>query len=281
MGKLLKIMSSLLCLYFTYFIIESIGVAKDYLNVHKKWLEENIKNELVIKDFSTTIDEKVKDLTFVGEYFPHYNSKESDFAGRVVKNFDLVLNNKYKEKEKSISNHVAEWTIYVPVEISKVYINLAEGRSAKNPQFKDFARDYGIPVRWLEKCNYDDLTNLSYSQVAKITTMSLILGTIGPYLYWTHKKIVCNEDSKEEFKNVNSEDFINNILGIDEQKTKLSKQLLSYLNHEKASKILVVVEKDDLEDILSYLSSEIRLKPKEIWSNSMLQHPLKPQHPLP
>ena len=101
MGKIKNILKWGLILYTSLYLALTGHIAYDYITKHREWLRNNVKNELVVKDFSVNLEDKVREVTFVGETYA-YNEKESEFSKDFIKQFQLVLYEGIESENKNI-----------------------------------------------------------------------------------------------------------------------------------------------------------------------------------
>lgn len=133
--------------YAAAYTILTSHVVYDYFTSHRQWLKENQQNELGIRKFSATINEKAREVTIAGEIHI-YNDGESEFARKFVREFDLILH-EGSIKQSVPNNAFLKATLPAQL-IPLAYYQLATGRDLTNPTIHDYALGYKIPIIKIE-----------------------------------------------------------------------------------------------------------------------------------
>ncbi len=257
MEILKKIFQYGLITYTSLYLALSGHVIYDFNANHRKWLEENVKNELVIKNFSANLEGKVKELTFAGETHV-YNEKESSFSKDFVKQFDLALIEGGDSNNFNLSNGVFLGLSFIPVTVSVLYISLGNGRYFTNPTLKEFVKDSGVPMYNLEGKTDGGLETLSFSQKAQILGLFSVAAILGPLMYYKAKKfsslISFEEDEKKEKE---AKDYVDRIANKILRNTQMAKEIVNQLKSKEAKKILIVVGKRHIDGLIKNLSQKI------------------------
>ncbi len=238
-------------------------VIYDYTQRHSRWLHDNVRNELVIKRFSATLDNKIeKELAFAGETHD-YNYKESDFARDLIKQFNLVLSEGgYTQQASFIDN--AFLAVVSPMrDLVEGYMALADGRFASNLDIEDLAYQNGIPVLYLENDTAGGASTFTIRQKTRILWTYFYGAALAPYLYPQFKELEMQETANArqtpEFNSV-GEDEAGKIVNVGPRNILMSNQILKYLRERPESRILVVVGKGHLDGLIGILKENTSIK---------------------
>lgn len=232
-------------------------VAYDFSSSHSRWLHDNAKNELVIKNFSSTIDGKVRDITIAGETHD-YNEKESDFAKDLIRKFNLVMHEGgYTQKATFIDKAFLK-SVGAFAKVTDTYIHLGDGRFTSNPGFDELAYQNRTPVLYLENRTAGGTSEFNLEQKTKLLWFYFKGAAMGPILYYQSKDSVMhkeeiNEDTVKEVKK---------LVNVDRRNVQMAQEILKYLRSRPEDNILIVVGKDHVAGILHELQQSINLQPR-------------------
>ena len=244
--------------YISLYVGLSTHVLYDFSTKHNRWLYDNARNELVIKGFSATLDDKVRYLTFLGETHT-YNYRESDFARDYVKQFNLVLSEGgYDNKASNIDK--AFWAVVKPLRnIVESYMALADGRFNSNPDLNDFAYQNRIPILYLENDTAGGASGFSVRQKGQILSAYFYGAAMGPYLYYLAKESEIHPQSTTEKTFDDSETPSGKIVNVGPRNIQMSNEILKYLMSRPESKVLIVVGKGHLDGLIRNLKANTSL----------------------
>jgi len=219
-NKILKWGSiGLICCYASSYLVLSGYAIYDFKKSHYKTVKEKSKNVLTIKNYEFLLEGKVKHLTIVGEIHL-YNYKESNFAKKLVSNYENVAREGSDNKNLDFLTKTSSF-LFTP---SLWFYSIGSGRYITNKTTYHWALHEGKKIYDLEKGKDSFANNLNLAQKITFLGLSCVAMATAPATYFEGKNELLNGDKPELSEgslvyyagNISERDMImtNNIIGI-------------------------------------------------------------------
>ncbi|HIH23927.1 TPA: hypothetical protein HA251_02735 [Candidatus Woesearchaeota archaeon] len=232
----------LTALYTTTCGAAKVFARNDYETRHKRWLSENVRNEMVEQEFLATIDGQKKRLTLLGEVHL-YNEQEASYAKRRIQEFDLVLYEGADSKSNIGFFDIPFLVAFAATYHSGLYYYaLGSGRTIEKHPFIDGAKNHGIPFLYTENDTAGGIHTFTLGDKIEIIYEGIKMTATAPLNYWEGKNEV--ETQKDILTQMRDDldaavSGTNDALKVNKRNELMADQIVAYLRERPETKVLI------------------------------------------
>lgn len=236
----------------TWFVAVYIGIGGyavcDYKFSHSKKIEEKTKNNLVIQKYNVPLEDRIKELTIVGEIHL-YNSKETEFAKDYINKFEHVA----KEGSSKESSDLFVTLTALGLIPTFLFYSMGSGRSIFNHTLSSLSEQKGKTVYFLEdKDKFDSGGTLN--QKFALLGCSVLSLAAGPMGYFEGKREFLKGSTGGNKK------LTAYVTNLNERDDVMVENLLKILEKDEVDSLLCVVGKAHVQSIVEKLKGKIKIK---------------------
>lgn len=237
----------------TWFVAIYMGIggyaALDYKLSHSKKIEEKTKNTLVIQKYNVPLEDRIKELTIVGETHL-YNSKETEFAKDFIDNYQHVAR---ESNPKEPSDPLLTITALGSIPAFLFY-SMGTGRSLFNPTLASLAKQKGKTVYFLEEGEDEFNKRATLGQRFAQVGYAIFGLAVAPVAYFEGKRELEGNHTKK------NEELTNYLYNMDERDGIMAKNILKILEKDEVDSLLCVVGKAHARGIVKRLEGKVNIE---------------------
>ncbi|MDP2908515.1 MAG: hypothetical protein Q8N77_01785 [Nanoarchaeota archaeon] len=227
----------------------------DFKTENVERIRKSAKNTLVVKNYKVRLEDKVKNLTIVGETHI-YNYKESEFADKLVDKYDYVAMEGGGISQDDDFLMKITSRCFLP---NLIFYGMGNGRLVTNPTTHAYAYHKGKTIFYMES-GEDEFKNKATlgQRLALVGVSGLALAT-APLSYFQGR----DELIYGEYDFQDGDSLVEYAANVGERDSIMAKNIVKALGREEVDSLLCVMGKFHVPGVEEKLKDKIKIEERD------------------